>query len=171
MGGIVTQELDVDLVVGIFYSHALTVLVQYIVTVGIQNELSVVRTGAGEEGTCCTGICRGLHLYDIVAIMIVILGTGFACGIGEFHLYIVQPGSCLLLSNTKTHNAVFIEHIGVLPHDIEYIAVGPTVGAKQNLRICAVCEVNELLSRKRCVCQLLLGQQPAKASAQRECDR
>ena len=89
LGGIFAKEFDVDFVMGIFHGQALAVFVQHIITVFIQNELGVVRAGAYKEGAGSTVIGGGLHRNLIVAVVIVVGGTGFTCGVVKFYFLVI----------------------------------------------------------------------------------
>ena len=134
--GILAEEFDVDLVVRIGVAI-----------------LEVVGTCANKEGACGTCVSRGLHANLIVAVVIVVLGACFTCGVVELNILIVEPSRCFFLGDAKAHNAVFIEHVVVFPNNVENVTVGPAVGFKQNRRICTVCKVDYLLCVESCIGQ------------------
>ena len=157
VGGVLTKELNVDLVVGISYGKALTVLIKQVLAVLVKNELGVVGTRAGEECAGSTGISGGLHGNLVITVVIVILSTCLTCGVAVLYLGVIDPGGSLLLGDTKSHNAVAVEDVMLLPDNVEDVTVRPSVGLKEHVGVCSVSKVDDLLCLKGCVGKLDLG--------------
>ena len=141
---ILTKELNINLVVRIGFAV-----------------LKVIRTCANKECACSTGVCRRLHANLVITVVIVVLCTRFTCSVAVGNFYAVNPHGCRLLNDTKTHNAVFVINVVVLPYYVKYVAIGPTVRGVQYACIgCTLCEISNLFCLERCIGKLYLVAKP-----------
>ena len=130
LGGILAEELDIDLVMGVSYTV-----------------LKIVRTCANEEGAGSTGISRGLHRNLVITVVVVVLSASLARGVFELYILVVKPSVCLLFGYAKTHNTVcgIVNYVVLLPYNVEYVTVRPTVRFEQDVRIYFILEIYEHL--------------------------
>ena len=157
VGGVLTKELNVNLIMGIGLANALAVLVKKVITVLVKEILCIIVTGASEEGACSTGVSRGLHGYSIITVVVIILCTSLTCGVIELYLGVVKPSGSLLLGDAKSHDAVLINNVVLLPYNVKYVTIGPTVGLKEYVGICAVCKIDKLAYAKGSCLDINLG--------------
>ena len=143
MSGIITEKFYINLIMRVFYCNGLSVFIKNTVAVLIENKFHIVRTRTCKESACSTGISRRLHGNLEITVVIIVFRTCLTCSIVELNLSIIKPCRSLFLGNTETHNAVFINHVVLLPYNVENVTVCPSVRLKEHLGVCTVCKINK----------------------------